>query len=272
MGEWQFLDPSSRHNLVDAATRESEGFYELASDPDRWEAPTGAGHWQLRDVVGHLVDTTETYFIGFDTARGNGEGPENLGLPDMATLVDKGAQAFRGTPQDELIARARSARQRFNGIVDELTDDQWAGMMVPHKYMGPLPAAFYPLFQLVDYCLHSWDMREGTGGGHALEGDSADLLVPLAFILWQSTPDIPADTEPYSIGVEVTAGRNAGKHRISVSPDGIEVTEGELEDLPTVLQFDPATLVLTSYGRMNAGTVRGNQELAERFLNSFFRI
>lgn len=272
MGEWQFLDPSSRNNLVDAATREAEGFYELASDPDRWEAPTGAGHWQVRDVVGHLVDTTETYFIGFDAARGNGEGPENMGLPDMAMLVDKGAQAFRGTPQDELIARGRAARERFNGIVDELTDDEWAGMMVPHKYMGQLPAAFYPLFQLVDYGVHSWDIREGTGGGHVLEGDTADLLVPLAFILWQSTPDVPADIEPYSIGVEVTSGRNAGKHRIAVSPDGLQVTDGEIDDLPAVLEFDPATLVLTSYGRMNAGTVRGDQGLAERFLNSFFRI
>ena len=221
MGEWQFLDSASRTNLVSAAERESEGFFELASDPDRWEAPTGAGHWQVRDVVGHLVDTTETYFIGFDAARGNGEGPENLGLADMASWVDKGGQSFRGTPQDEMIARCKAARARFNGIVDELTDDEWAGLMVPHKYMGPLPAAFYPLFQLVDYGVHSWDMREGTGGGHALDGDSADLLVPLAFILWQSTPSIPPDTEPYDVGVEVTSGHNAGKHRISVSPDGL---------------------------------------------------
>ncbi len=272
MGEWQFLDSASRSNLVSAAERESEGFFALASDPGRWESPTGAGHWQVRDVVGHLVDTTETYFVGFDAARGSGEGPENLGLPDMASWVDQGAQAFRGTPQDEMIARCRAARERFNGIVDELTDEEWAGLMIPHKYMGPLPAAFYPLFQLVDYALHSWDMREGTGGGHALDGDSADLLVPLAFILWQSTPSIPPDTQPYDVGIEVTGGHNAGKHRVSVSSGGLGVTEGDLDDLPAVLEFDPASLVLTSYGRMNAGTVRGDRQIAERFLNSFFRI
>ena len=272
MSEWQFLDSSSRNNLVSAATRESEGFFELASDPERWEAPTGAGHWQVRDVIGHLVDTTETYFVGFDAARGEGDPPENVGLRDMAMWVDKGAQAFRGTPQDELIARCKAARERFNGVVNELSDDEWAGLMVQHKYMGPLPAAFYPLFQLVDYGVHSWDIREGTGLAHGLDGDSADLLVPLAFILWQSTPDIPADSEPYSIGVEVTEGRNAGKHRISVSSEGLEVTEGDLDDLPAVLEFDPATLVLTAYGRMNAGTIRGDKALAQRFLNSFFRI
>jgi hypothetical protein len=42
--------------------------------------------------------------------------------------------------------------------------------------------------------------------------------------------------------------------------------------LPTVIEFDPATLVLAAYGRLNGGTVRGDRALAERYLNSFFRI
>ena len=223
-------------------------------------------------MVGHLVDTTETYFLGFNAARGRGEAPENMGLPGMARYVDEGAQAFRGTPQTELIARFRDAREQMYGIVDGLTEDEWAGLMVPHKYMGPLPAAFYPLFQLVDYGVHSWDIREGTGLGHSLDGDTADLLVPLAFILWQSTPSIPADTEPNTIGVEVNSGHNAGKHRVSVSSDGLAIEEGDLNDLPAIIEFDPATIVLTSYGRLNAGTVRGDRELVDHFLNSFFRI
>jgi hypothetical protein len=31
-------------------------------------------------------------------------------------------------------------------------------------------------------------------------------------------------------------------------------------------------MVLTAFGRCNAGTVRGDRDLAERFLNCFFRI
>ncbi len=107
---------------------------------------------------------------------------------------------------------------------------------------------------------------------HALDGDAADILVPLAFVLWQSTPDAPTETEPYTIGVEVTSGRNAGKYRVSLSPEGLTVEEGDLDDLPAVIELDAATIVLTSYGRMNAGTIRGDREVADRFLNSFFRI
>ena len=78
--------------------------------------------------------------LGFNAARGRGEAPENMGLPGMARYVDEGAQAFRGAPQTELIARFRDAREQMYGIVDGLTEDEWAGLMVPHKYMGPLPA------------------------------------------------------------------------------------------------------------------------------------
>lgn len=272
MSEWHFMDPSSRTNMTTAWQREAEGMFELAADPDRWDAPTGAGQWQVRDVIGHLIDTTETYFISFDGARGKGEGPANLGLPDMARHVDEGARSHRGLSQSEALDRLRKALDRMLGVAKDLDDSEWSGLMVPHKYMGQLPAAFYPLFQLVDYGVHSWDIREGTGKGHLLDGDSADLLVPLAFILWMSTPAVPPDTEPYTIGVSVNSGHNAGDRRVSVSPAGVGVEEGEVEGLPAVIDYDPATLVLSSYGRLNGGTVRGDRNVAERFLNSFFRI
>ena len=44
------------------------------------------------------------------------------------------------------------------------------------------------------------------------------------------------------------------------------------DDLPVVFEFDPASLVLTAFGRVNAGTYRGDAALADRFLNVFFRI
>ena len=45
-----------------------------------------------------------------------------------------------------------------------------------------------------------------------------------------------------------------------------------VDDLPLVLEFDPASFVLTAMGRMNAGTARGDTELAERYGDLFFRI
>jgi hypothetical protein len=47
---------------------------------------------------------------------------------------------------------------------------------------------------------------------------------------------------------------------------------GEVSDMPTVIDFDPGSLVLTTFGRSNSGTVRGDQFIADRYLNLFFRI
>ena len=48
---------------------------------------------------------------------------------------------------------------------------------------------------------------------------------------------------------------------------------GDVDDLPAaVMDFDAGSLVLTTFGRSNSGTVRGDAALADRFLNLFFRI
>jgi hypothetical protein len=136
--------------------------------------------------------------------------------------------------------------------------------------MGPVPACVYAAGQLVDYAVHGWDIRQGTGRGHAIDGDAADLLVPFAFVVWQSTA-LCEDVHPFAIGVRVT-GRNGGDTRVSVTPKGVELEAAPAGDLPCVLEFDPASMVLTAMGRVNAGTVRGDAELGERFANLFFRI
>ncbi|HYJ68176.1 MAG TPA: maleylpyruvate isomerase family mycothiol-dependent enzyme [Nocardioidaceae bacterium] len=272
MSEWNFMDPGSKNNLLRTVKHEANKLFTMVEPSEVWESPTGAGHWQVRDVIGHLVDTTESYFVAFDAARGRGEAAEPLGLVGMAKYVDDGAQAFRGTPQDELLFRLRGDFDRMLGIFDDLSDNEWSTFQVPHKYMGPLPVPFYPIFQLVDYAMHGWDIREGSGRAHVMSAEAADLLVPLGFILWQATAQCQPDDEAYSVGVRITSGHNAGATRLDVSPDGVAFEPASLDGVPTVLEFDPASFILTAYGRINAGAVRGDIRQAERFLNLCFRI
>jgi hypothetical protein len=137
--------------------------------------------------------------------------------------------------------------------------------------MGPLPAFFYPAFQLMDYGVHSWDIRQGTGRAHGLSGDAADLLVPFMFVLWQATADPTDVSEPFELGLRLS-GRNAGEHRVRISSEGVTFEPGSVDDLGTVIEFDPGSFVLTAFGRSNAGTIRGDTDVADRYLNLFFRI
>jgi uncharacterized protein (TIGR03083 family) len=270
MSEWTFSDFASKDNLLRTVREQSDQLLALASAPGAWNEPTAAGHWEVRDIVGHLVDTTEGYFAGIDAARGNGTVPDALGVRVMDQHVDAGATAFRGTPQDELMARLEKDRAEMMAIMEGFDQDAWGTFMIPHKFMGPLPACFYPIAQLVDYTVHSWDIRQGRQVSHAMDGNAADLLVPFCFIVWQSTAEC-ATVEPFSLGIRVS-GQNGGDTRVSVTSDGMALEPGDVSDMPLVLEFDAAGFVLTAMGRINGGTARGDGALADRFCNLFFRI
>jgi uncharacterized protein (TIGR03083 family) len=272
MSSWNAMTYEGRDTILRVVHQEAKRFYEMAGPPQVWEQPNACANWQVRDVVGHLVDTTESYFVAFDAARGKSEVDPAYGLPGMASRVDTQATAFRSIPQAELLERGQTDFAKMAETLQGLGSDDWTGLIVPHFYMGPLPAFFYPAFQLMDYGVHSWDIREGAGQVHALSGEVADLLVPFMFVLWQATASTSADTPPGDLGVRITSGANACNMRVRVSADGLSYEPGEVDDLATVFDFDPASFVLTVFGRCNAGTVRGDPSMAKRYLNLFFRI
>jgi hypothetical protein len=103
------------------------------------------------------------------------------------------------------------------------------------------------------------------------DGDAADLLVPFMFGIWQGTVRTEAVTESFTIGIRVS-GRNAGDYRVTLSREGLTYEQGEIDSLPARIEFDAGSLVLTAFGRGNFGTVRGDMDLAERYLNLFFHI
>jgi uncharacterized protein (TIGR03083 family) len=269
---WNAMTYDGKDTLLRVVRDQAEGFFTLAEEPETWTADTACPEWEVRDIVGHIVDTTETYFEGFDAARSRTEVEPAYGLLGMAKRAEEQGKSFRDLPQKEMVDRLRSDFDKMMGIFDALTPEDWTGLMVPHFYMGPVPAFFYPAFQLMDYGIHSWDIREGTGREHGLHSDVADLLVPFMFGIWAGTMRAAQDTEPFQIGVRVTTGPNAGDSQISVSSDGMTYEQGDVSDLPAVVEFDPGSFVLTAFGRFNGGTVRGDKGLADRFLGMFFRI
>jgi uncharacterized protein (TIGR03083 family) len=271
MSEWNAMTYEGKDTILRVVRHEAERMFALAERPEAWDAPTACEGWSTRDIVGHIVDTTEGYFKAFDAARGKGEVPDPHGLAVMGEKANEGATAFRGLSQDEMMERLRSDFDRMQQILEAIGPEDWTGLMVTHPYMGPVPAFFYAAGQLMDYGVHSWDIRQTSGQAHGLSGDAADLLVPFMFAIWQGTVRTDAVTEPFTIGIRVS-GRNAGDYRVSVSDQGLTYEPGEIDSLPALIEFDAGSLVLTAFGRSNSGTVRGDMAAAERYLNLFFSI
>jgi uncharacterized protein (TIGR03083 family) len=269
--EWDATSYDGKETILRVVRNEAERLFELAERPGAWEAPTACENWKVKDIIGHLIDTTEGYFTAFETARSSADTPAAFGLPGMHDRAGEMGISLGVLPQQEAMSRIRGDLDKMMGILEPLTPEEWTGFMVPHFYMGPLPAFFYAAGQLMDYGVHSWDIRQGAGQAHGMSGDAADLLVPFMFVLWQSTIKPDADLSPFTIGIRVT-GRNGGEYQVSISDSGMQYEPGSVDDLPAVIDFDAASLVLTTFGRSNSGTVRGDLDLADRFLNLFYPI
>lgn len=271
MSEWNGMTYEAKDNMLRVVREQAEGMFALAEPKDVWTMPTNSTDWQVRDVIGHIVDVTEGYFVGFDAARAEQEGPEAHGLQIMAKRLDEHAQEFRELSQQEMLDRLRTDFEKMMGIFEGLSEDDWTGLIVNHGYMGPLPSCIYPAFHLMDYGVHSWDIRQALAQEHALDGETADLLVPFMFVLWQSTAQTDFE-DTFKVGVRILSGENAGDTVLTVSPEGMAYEPGSVEGLDVVYEFDPGSFVLTAFGRANAGTFRGDRDLSNRFLRLFLRI
>jgi uncharacterized protein (TIGR03083 family) len=268
---WNFQDPASKGRLLGVLEREIDEMFNLAADPAQWHTPTACPGWELRDMIGHLLDATESYLTGFDIARHGGTAPPSVGVAGMAQVSDQAARAYRSVPRDELLARLRDKTGELINEFESLSEAEWTGLIVPDRYMGPLPAMIIAAGMLGGSTVHGWDVREGLGAPHAIAGDAADLLVPFVFLLWWATADTSSVDAPYAIGIRTT-GHNRGDIRFDVTKEGLQFAPSNIDTCAAILEFDPATLVLTAYNRINGGTVRGDPQRATSFRSLFISI
>ena len=137
-------------------------------------------------------------------------------MAGMAKAADEAARALRDVPRDELLDRLRDKTDQLIHEFESLSDADWSGMIVPDRYLGPLPAMIIAEGLLGGYTVHGWDVRQGLGAPHAIAGDAADLLVPFVYLLWRATADTASVDSPYAIGIRTT-GQNGGDTRFDVS-------------------------------------------------------
>ncbi len=266
---------SSKDVVLDVVRTERDRFYDVIDTPANWNVDTRCEGWQVRDIVGHMIDVTEAYLARWDIARKGQDAPPPLGWLVMADELNKGALALRSLSRDEAIARLKAASNKLMTIFESLTEDQWNNFMVAHVFSGPLPAFCYPAFQIMDYGVHTWDMHWGLGDKAAkLDERTAGVLLPYMFIIWQYSVDQEA-----AKGVDITYGIKVdgewGGQWLCKVKDGQFSYEAaaDLSDAQANFHFKhPSDMVLTTYQRIRGGETTGDPEVINKARNIFFHI
>jgi uncharacterized protein (TIGR03083 family) len=269
------MDYSAKPLMLDVIRTERTRFYNMIDDPKNWEVQTRCEAWQVRDIVGHMIDVTEGYLDRWQYAR-QGREVGTRGLLIMAEGLDENAKTFRRLPREETIARLKSDSDKMMTIFDALTADAWSNFIVVHPYMGPLPTFLYPAFHVMDYGVHTWDMQWGLGAKDApMDERAAGVLVPYMFgALLPSTVDQgSAAGVDHEIGI-IVDGEWGGKWRAKTK-DGKFSSEpaDNLDGVQATFHFKNASdFVLTCFQRFPGGEATGDPQVIKEFRNLFFRI
>jgi uncharacterized protein (TIGR03083 family) len=269
------MDYSGKDTVLDVIRKESCDFFDLVDDPKNWNLQTRCTEWEVRDLVGHMLDVTEGYLKRWDKARKK-EPIDTAGLLVMAEDLNSHAQAFRGLPRADAIARLKADYSQMMDIFQNLTADEWSNFIVTHPFMGPLPTFFYPAFHVMDYGVHTWDIRWGLGEKtRKLDEATAGVLIPyMLYALLPSTVDAQsAKGVDVQYGIEIS-GEWGGKWRATVK-DGKFEAKPETDNFKgcdAIFSFDPSDFVLTAFQRFPGGAARGDQDVINTVRNLFFRI
>ncbi len=269
------MDYSGKEVVLDVVRKEAGDFFDLVEDPKNWTVQTRCTEWEVRDIVGHMIDVTEGYLKRWDKALKN-EPIESVGLLVMADDLNRYAKSYRELPREEAIARLKKDYYQMMAIFESLSPDQWNNFLVTHPFMGPLPTLFYPAFHVMDYGVHTWDIRYGLGEKtRKLDERTAGVLVPyMLYALLPSTVDAPsAEGVNLQYGIEVS-GEWGGKWRATVRDCKFEVKPetGDFEGCDAIFSYDPSDFVLTSFQRFPGGAARGDVEEINKIRGMFFRI
>jgi len=268
------MDYSGKDTVLDVVRTERAKFYNIVDNPDNWYVQTRCSEWEVRDIVGHMIDVTEGYLSRWDMAR-KGEAADALGLQIMSERLNQNAQAFRSLSRAEAISRLKTDSDTMLAIFDALTPEEWGNFNVTHPYMGPVPTLFYPAFHVMDYGVHTWDMKWGLGEKVGkLDERTAGVLVPYMFILMQYTVDQDSakgiDTE---FGIKVD-GEWGGQWRVTVKDGTYSYKSADtLDGVQAVFHFKSASdFVLTTYQRFPGGGTSGDPKVIDQIRHLFFRI
>jgi len=259
--------------VLDILRRERRRFFDLVEAPDNWNLQTRCTDWEVRDLVGHMIDVTEGYFERWDLAS-KGQEASAVGLQVMGETLNAHAMELRKLSRDDALARLRADAEKMMSTLEALTPDEWTGFMVTHPYMGPVPAGFYAAFQIMDYGIHPYDIEYGLGDKLAeLDEATAGVLIPYCHIIMQYTVD-----EGSARGVDCVYGMDVsgpwgGRWRVTVKDGQWESKpeEGTLEGCDAVFRYTPSDFVLTVFGRFPGGSASGDPEVIDQVRGLFFR-
>jgi len=114
----------AKDTVLGVMRRDRQHFFGLVENPKNWNVQTRCTDWEVRDLVGHMIDVTEGYLSRWEVAK-KGESAEAAGLAVMGEKLNDHAMEFRKLSRDEALARLKKDAAKMDSIFAALTPEEW---------------------------------------------------------------------------------------------------------------------------------------------------
>src|SRR5579864_7994396 len=138
----------AKSTVMSVMRRDREKFTKLVSDPKNWNVMTRCEGWEVRDLVGHMIDVMEGYFKNWEMTK-KGDSVTTAGMEVMGTSLNDHALDFRSLSREEALDRFKKDAAKLDGMLEGLSSDEWGNWLIVHPYGGPAPAGAYATFQIM---------------------------------------------------------------------------------------------------------------------------
>src|SRR5258708_1121998 len=118
------MSAEGKDTVMSVMRRDRAKFFELVEDPKNWNVQTRCTEWEVRDLVGHMIDVTEGYLRRWEAAK-KGEAPGTLGLQVMGETLNDHARDFRKLSRAEAVERLKKDAKKVDEIFAALTPEEW---------------------------------------------------------------------------------------------------------------------------------------------------
>lgn len=244
----------------------------VTASEQEWHAQTPCELWEVRDMAGHLLDAAFCYLGYFKQGERGFPTEDPRGMRRYAEALGQEALGYRKVYRWEVLGRLDACIELLFSYFDRLTEDEWTGRAVPHKWVGPVPAFMMAAFQLMDYSVHNWDLRKALGKEAYVEQEASNTLVPLMFGLMQIC-FAPERAEGIDLTVDVQMSTSPDEHwTVQIRDGALTYSPGAPEKPDATFSFPCHEFCLDVYQRLRGGTASGDESAIETFRKLFFTI
>jgi uncharacterized protein (TIGR03083 family) len=266
--------PAGKNTMIRLVRQEFRVCFDMlvAASEQEWHAQTPCDLWEVRDMAGHLLDAAYCYLGYFKQGEHGWPTEEPRGMRAYGDALGQSAREYRGVYRWEVLGRLEACTDLLFRYFEDVPEDEWAGRLVPHKWVGPVPAFMMAAFQLMDYSVHAWDLRKALGRDAFVDTEASDTLVPFMFGLMQIcfAPEV-ADGVDLTIDVHITT--SGDEHwTVQVKDNALTFAPGAPEKADATFAFPCNEFCLDVYQRLQGGAASGDQNSIDSFRKLFFTI